>query len=60
MEVLPEILKAREFEDLATEKKLEPGYRDSPPETQNVAIVFAKAVKPKVLSVWGLPSNFDK
>ncbi|GMH40090.1 hypothetical protein BSKO_07994 [Bryopsis sp. KO-2023] len=49
MEVLPEMLKYREFDELGTLEKLEPGYRDSPPDTENIAIVFIKAVKPKAM-----------
>ncbi|CAD7695706.1 unnamed protein product, partial [Ostreobium quekettii] len=46
MEVLPTMLAERNFGDLRSKGKLEPGFRDSPPDSQDMAIVFIKAEKP--------------
>ena len=42
MEVMPSLLAKRNFDPLNTLAQLEPGYRDSPEPSENMAIVFVK------------------
>lgn len=47
MEVMPCDLPIRDFGNLKTIQKLEPGYRDAPSDSENVAIMFIKVDKPE-------------
>lgn len=44
MEVMPSVLARRSFPPPATHEAIEPGYRDSPDPSENMALVFTKAL----------------
>lgn len=54
MEIMPSLLAKRHFDPLNTLHQLEPGYRDSPEPTEDMAIVFVKVcLTPNLLLRFG-------
>ena len=54
MEIMPSLLAKRPFDPLNTLHQLEPGYRDSPEDTEDMAIVFVKVcLTPNLLLRFG-------